>query len=82
MAEEEAAAAPTTLPADAAVVDDGAEGPRIIQPGEWLVLHMGDGRHFFAQAAAKGCVRTHAHARMYVYVAGMRLMCWFGGICP
>lgn len=47
-------------PADAAMVDDGgAEGPRIIQSGEWLVLHMGDGRHFLAQAAAKGYVRTY-----------------------
>lgn len=36
-----------------------AEGPRIIQSGEWLVLHMGDGRHFLAQAAAKGYVRTY-----------------------
>lgn len=38
-----------------------------------MVLHMGDGRHFFAQAAAKGYVRTCGwDGWVYIYsVVGM-----------
>ena len=58
--------------AAAAAVDAGAGGPRTIQSGEWVVLHMGDGRHFFAQAAAKGYVRTCGWMGVYIYsVVGM-----------
>ncbi len=50
----EAAAAATAAAGLAAAASDG---PRLVQVGEWLVLQMGDGRHFFAQAAAKGYAR-------------------------